>query len=358
MIRIKMIFEISDKKIENVITKMENDWVFEKINNEKRRYQIYLLIWIIILSLIALFLYINWVKLSVIIVLYILFNLFLFWIISYFFSNKIKSEFLVRYIKELDERINFSVDKKYFPMSLDEFYSKSWILNSYEMIDKEEDSISIETDSFNLYWEEILTSRRVSDSKWRKRKETTNRAYIIYITIKEHRFPIKESVKLLPDAMDRTLIKILYSLWFWFSIWALFTAFLNFIFELFHLKELFHNYFIYFFLFWFSIWIILYFYLKWLNRIKLENKEFEKFFDVYSENDIEARRLLTPKLMEKLVEFVKNSKFRWLAFNFIWNEIYIKFNVRKFLEVSLFWDMKEQIYKFLYQIKLIIDFIN
>jgi hypothetical protein len=46
------------------------------------------------------------------------------------------------------------------------------------------------------------------------------------------------------------------------------------------------------------------------KRIELENVEFEKIFDVYSDDEIEARRLLTPKMMEKLVNFAKKSKFK------------------------------------------------
>lgn len=44
--------------------------------------------------------------------------------------------------------------------------------------------------------------------------------------------------------------------------------------------------------------------LKWNfsgSRVKLENPEFEKIFDVYSTNQIEARYLLSPSMMEQLV---------------------------------------------------------
>jgi hypothetical protein len=68
---------------------------------------------------------------------------------------------------------------------------------------------------------------------------------------------------------------------------------------------------------------------------------------------------LTPKMMEKLVNFAKKSKFKWLAFNFVEDKIYIKFDVNKFLEISLFWkDIKDQIRDFFYQIMLIVDFVN
>ena len=46
------------------------------------------------------------------------------------------------------------------------------------------------------------------------------------------------------------------------------------------------------------------------SRVKLENPDFEKTFDVYSTDQIEARYLLSPSMMERLLaldrEFNKN----------------------------------------------------
>ncbi|MDH6357951.1 DUF3137 domain-containing protein [Parabacteroides sp. PF5-9] len=41
------------------------------------------------------------------------------------------------------------------------------------------------------------------------------------------------------------------------------------------------------------------------NRVKLENGEFEKRFDVFSDDQVEARYLLTPSMMERIVELDK-----------------------------------------------------
>lgn len=41
------------------------------------------------------------------------------------------------------------------------------------------------------------------------------------------------------------------------------------------------------------------------ERVKLENPEFEKSFDVYSTDQVEARYLLTPTIMERLLELDK-----------------------------------------------------
>lgn len=50
--------------------------------------------------------------------------------------------------------------------------------------------------------------------------------------------------------------------------------------------------------------------------VKMENEEFEKYFAVFSPNQVEARYILTPSIMEKLVKFRK-------AVN---REVYISFN--------------------------------
>jgi len=41
------------------------------------------------------------------------------------------------------------------------------------------------------------------------------------------------------------------------------------------------------------------------GRVKLENPEFEKHFDVFSSDQVEARYLLTPSMMEKIVDLDK-----------------------------------------------------
>lgn len=52
------------------------------------------------------------------------------------------------------------------------------------------------------------------------------------------------------------------------------------------------------------------------NRIKLENTEFEKFFNVYSNDQIESRMLITPAFMDRLLEFSKktNNKYEFFFF--------------------------------------------
>lgn len=351
-----MQFQITEKDISNTIEIMEKKWFFNKANQTKKKYRqiiIFWIIWFIIVG--SVFLYIKQpayiLLLVVVLIMYI-------WYFFSKFSNELKNSLIEKeYIKLLKKELNYSAWNDLFPLSVEEFYNQSDLLNSYEYVDSEEDSISLKTNNFNLYWEEIKTSKRVEDSEWHRTKEITNHAYIIFIKILDHRFPIKNKIKLLPD-IQNSIIKFFIA----FIVWTISSLIWYYIIQIIiEYKSININenilYFIIFILF--ISWVFLYFYFSNKNRVKLESKEFEKKFDVYSKDEIEARRLLTPKMMEQLSDFANKSKFRWLALTFEQNKIYIKFDVNTFLEFSLFGkDMKMQIKNFFHQIKLIVDFLN
>jgi hypothetical protein len=54
-------------------------------------------------------------------------------------------------MKYLNENIKYSPDNNLFPLSVESFYKESGLLNYYQYVDLEEDSISFKTDSFELY---------------------------------------------------------------------------------------------------------------------------------------------------------------------------------------------------------------
>jgi hypothetical protein len=70
--------------------------------------------------------------------------------------------------------------------------------------------------------------------------------------------------------------------------------------------------------------------------VKLENPEFEKEFCVYSENQVEARYILSPSLMQRIVEF----KRKWdtkIYLSFCDSKVYIAIKMNKNLfETRLF----------------------
>ena len=80
----------------------------------------------------------------------------------------------------------------------------------------------------------------------------------------------------------------------------------------------------------FSIVWLIYSFIRWGKRVKLENREFEKEFDVFSEDQIEARKILTPSFMYRLVDFVnKVHKNRVYEILFVDNTFYIKLSFLK-----------------------------
>ena len=59
------------------------------------------------------------------------------------------------------------------------------------------------------------------------------------------------------------------------------------------------------------------------NLISLENQEFEKYFDVYSTDPLEARMILTSNVMDKLTEISRITQGKY-SFHFINNIFYVK----------------------------------
>jgi hypothetical protein len=77
-----------------------------------------------------------------------------------------------------------------------------------------------------------------------------------------------------------------------------------------------------------------------INNVKLENILFEDMFEVYSENEIESRYILTPDMMEKIIEF-KLKHNLLIYFSFIEDNIYIAIEFdKKLFEAPLEQDVQ------------------
>lgn len=61
--------------------------------------------------------------------------------------------------------------------------------------------------------------------------------------------------------------------------------------------------------------------------VKLEDTEFERFFTVFSNDQVEARYVLTPSLMKRILDFRK--KYKHFSISFIDNHIYIGLFINK-----------------------------
>ena len=70
------------------------------------------------------------------------------------------------------------------------------------------------------------------------------------------------------------------------------------------------------------------------NRVEMDSKDFEKFFDVYSNSKILAMEILTHDIMEELVHFYNTYK---IKFEIILknNNIYIRFNTGVMFEPNI-----------------------
>jgi hypothetical protein len=82
------------------------------------------------------------------------------------------------------------------------------------------------------------------------------------------------------------------------------------------------------------------------NLVKLENPEFEKKFAVYSTDEQECRYILTPSMMERLLDMTKRINFK-VAISFRNNQVYIAvFNNMDLFEPSVFGSLlKEEDYQ-------------
>lgn len=58
------------------------------------------------------------------------------------------------------------------------------------------------------------------------------------------------------------------------------------------------------------------------RRVKLEDVEFEKYFEVYGTDQLETRYLLTPALMARIVDFRRRTK-QQFQFSFHGSKVYL-----------------------------------
>ncbi len=71
-----------------------------------------------------------------------------------------------------------------------------------------------------------------------------------------------------------------------------------------------------------------------LKRIKLQNLKFNKYFSVYSEDDIEARKILSPVILENLGNFAEENNMT-IKLSFINNQVFIALGIGQIFEPDL-----------------------
>lgn len=266
-------------------------------------------------------------------------------VISFFLFKKTKTvkwDLIPDFVRKINNNIEYSETSKYFTASLD--YLKSiWMLNYYTRVDFVEDSIKYiiweQEKNIEITWCEIKTSeKRTRHTKnWTQTYYVvTNHCYMMKIDFKNPKYILQNAIKLLEDVNDNFYKKFSVILGIQLAILCMLLYIFSFI-ESWWLSVLIFDFIknniliIIVGLIWmhFIIWSI-YWYIKWKNRVKLENIEFEKEFDVYCEDQIESRKLLTPSFMYRLVDFVnKISRERVYELYFHKNIFYVKYNILK-----------------------------
>lgn len=98
------------------------------------------------------------------------------------------------------------------------------------------------------------------------------------------------------------------------------------------------------------------------KRLKLENIEFEKLYDSYSDDHLEARMMLTPAAMQRIVEFTSAiEKNRVYDFYFREKSLYISYSAFKTFELEIsesFTHEREQYVRFYLEIKNMMNLVS
>ena len=71
-----------------------------------------------------------------------------------------------------------------------------------------------------------------------------------------------------------------------------------------------------------------------LRKIKVQNFKFNKHFSVYSEDDIEARKILSPVILENLGNFAEENNMT-IKLSFINNQVFIALGIGQIFEPDL-----------------------
>ena len=87
--------------------------------------------------------------------------------------------------------------------------------------------------------------------------------------------------------------------------------------------------------------------LKKTDRVEMDSTEFEKYFDIYSENKIVSMQILTSEIMEELIEFYNKYQIKY-EIVFRENTIYMRFFTGAMFEPAIFDNSMDKKLLFIY----------
>lgn len=254
-------------------------------------------------------------------------------------EGAIKDRILTKLSKELYSKLEYNQSKKY-AFGDTRLLVNSWLLNDYEDVDKVEDSIAFTIDEPHKHilvqGYELETSRTTRDRKGRRSKKTTNHCYLLRVMFPEARIELKNDLLIKTDEADtasKSAFYIIPGAIIGFFIWSIIiqdqslgimSAIIG--------------------------WIATFLLRRWYiqkKRVRLENIEFEKFFDVKCEDQIGSRMIITPAFMDRLVKLAKWSPYHYELL-YRTDRFYIKWSVgSSYLEVNTWKNIRENIGTFI-----------
>lgn len=282
--------------------------------------------------------------------------LFVYFIWKYFINKKFVSEIEEPLEKEIFPKIAFLLYKdlsydaweKYWFLSELRFLENNNFLNGYDSVRKKEDSIQFYFKNFLVNWFEILTTKTTWSGK-NRRTTTTNHCYLMKIELPKENF-FSKIIILKSSFREKNFLKSIvnFLLLFWLFL-PFFIDWLNAFIDI--LDEI-----------WMFCVLISIFFIFWiissknkLKKVKIENIEFNKKFQIFCEDENLANVFANSVLVKKIGEISDKNKI-YYDFLFFENKIFIKrhiswnflyvnseFNVIKKLEnyVDFYLDMKE-----------------
>lgn len=264
-------------------------------------------------------------------------------IVSFFRKNiewAIKQKVLAKLSKKVYENLEYDETKKYAFNNIKELINQNF-LKHYETIDKIEDSLAFTLKKdwklAIIQWYELETSEM--QWSWKNRRRVvTNHCYLLKTRIPNARIKLYKNLFIRTDVIDSSK-GLIWNIIFLIIGW-LFVLIFSYIFTQSYLISLLISVAI--------ISIIIFISKKYSKpRVKLENIEFEKMFDVHCEDQIWSRMIITPAFMDRLVTFAKKSKYQY-EFLFTPECFYIKWNVSSnYLEVNTWKKITENMWTFI-----------
>jgi len=232
------------------------------------------------------------------------------------------------FLKEINKSLFYSYKELLFKDEISNIRSKSKLCWYEKFLGKyNEDgyidnnafaSIFLDSDKFILSWVNLYSKH--IDVDWNEKKPIDS-AYLFKIKIKNPKRYIKKWIFLTKDKITNSwnfkialIFAILFGLTLYFILNGLIIKY----------------FFIYLILIFWSYFLFNFFYKNINNnkRTELDSVDFEKWFDVFSEDLIESRMVLTSSVMNNL-NILKTaiSKNRAYDIFFLWDEIYIKLDL-------------------------------